>query len=73
MGGGLVPLCSDRSSSSRKPQFVNVNDSEFFILFQSYLKDFAKASPRKYTRARSRFTSKEAVQQGGSDLWPHKQ
>jgi hypothetical protein len=45
-------------------KLVHVNDSEFFILFQSYLKDFPKASPREYGPATSRFTSKEAVQQG---------
>ena len=28
-------------------KLVHVNDSEFFILFQSYLKDFPKASPRE--------------------------
>ena len=37
-----MQICSDRSSSSRTPQFVSVNDSEFFILFQSYLKDFPR-------------------------------
>src|SRR5713101_925214 len=67
MGGGLVPLCSDRSSSSRKPQFVNVNDSEFFILFQSYLKDFPKASPRKYTPARSSARDRTSCSNPGYD------
>ena len=33
------------SSSSRKPQFVNMNHSEFFILFHCHLKDFPWASP----------------------------
>ena len=66
-------FCSDSAQivlGSHK--LVHVDDSEFFILFQSYLKDFPKASPRKYGPAMSRFTSKEAVQQGGSYLWRHK-
>src|SRR5258705_9600640 len=42
------------------------------MLFESYLKDFPTASPRKYGPATYRFASKEAVQQGGSDLWRHR-
>ena len=45
-------------------KLVHVNDSEFFILFKSYLKDFLKACPRKYGPATSRFTSKEAFSKG---------
>ena len=45
-------------------KLVQVNDSEFFILFQSYLKDFPKACRPICGPAKSRFTSKEAVQQG---------
>jgi hypothetical protein len=33
----------------------------------------AKRLKAEYALARSRFSLKEAVQQGGSDLWRHKQ
>ena len=42
------------------------NNSEFFILFQSYLKDFPKASPRKYAQEDPDSPEK------GLDLWVHK-
>jgi len=66
-------LGSDRSGSPRKPtvRYTRTIPS-FSCFFQSYLKDFPKASPREYAPARPESPQKRPSSKGGSDLWRHK-